>query len=561
MFELLINLIFLLMILIPLSFLLGKFISINFLNDKNTVFTKAEKIYNYIENPIHRFCGINPDKKYNAKEYFLALFYSNVVLSIICFFALYFQNLLPFRGDIKYQLNIPLILHILSSLITNTCQTHHIPELHLTPLSNFFIMPLLMFYSSASGLATGIMVMRSITKGEIGNPYVDVIKAMTRILFPLCTLATLIFTLTGVPNTFNLSISYNTLENIKETLILGPVASFEAIKLLGENGLSYFNANSAHPFENPSYISNFIQLICILIIPFALINTLGFWLNNHKQTIVILCVLTIVLLFEFTLVTQKELGGNPLINKITDEISPNWVGKETRFGIIGSSIFSAAISNVSGSANSSIDSFHPIVNFFGLFNLSNQSVFGVQGFGLVFTINFVLYTAFFIGLMLGKTPLLFGKRIEKNEVILSSILLLVNPILVLVGTVITINYYPEYFSNFYEQVHYFTRVFYEFASGASSNGSGLEGLNDNTPYWNLSLAIVMFIARYIAMAAMILLGGSFANKYTIPLTSGEFRTDSILFGFIFLFMSIISTLLIYFPFFLLGPINEMLLTH
>jgi len=256
-------------------------------------------------------------------------------------------------------------------------------------------------------------------------------------------------------------------------------------------------------------------------------------------------------------VTHFELNGNALINHALQTDFPNWVGKETRLGIIGSSVFEAAVSNVSGSANAALESFHPIINALGLFNLSNQSVFGVQGFGTVFTINFILYTAFFVGLMLGKTPEIFGKRIEKNEMILSSILLLLNPLLVLVGVVITLVLYPDKSSNFYEHLHYYTQVFYEFASGAASNGSGLESLSDNTPYWNLSLALTMFIARYGAMASMILLGASLAQKPTRTSQSlAVFRTDTPLFGFIFLFMSIMSTVLIYLPFIILGPLAE-----
>ena len=253
------------------------------------------------------------------------------------------------------------------------------------------------------------------------------------------------------------------------------------------------------------------------------------------------------------------MQGNKIVNSILSQNYPNWVAKETRFGIVGTSVFEAAVSNVSGSNNSSLDSMNPLVNIFGLYNLSNQSIFGVQGFGTVFTLNFILYTAFFIVLMLGKTPEIFGKKIDKNEIILSSVMLLLNPILVLLGVVLTLNLYPEKTLDFYENVHHYTRVFYEFASGAASNGSGLEGLDDNTTYWNLSLAFVMFAARYGAMASMILLGGSLANKPTLPSNVATFKTDTILFGFIFLFMSAMSTLLIYFPFIAIGPIAEILI--
>lgn len=560
MVELLIFLIFFFLITILISYLLGNFISIHFNDDETQTKTKLQKIFDAIEKPIFKLCGVNPSYKMTSKEYFWALFSSNILLTVISYFCLYFQNLLPWKDMKNYQLDIPLILHILSSLITNTCQSHHIPELHLSHFSNYFIMPLLMFYSSASGIATGIVVLRGFTLSKIGNAYVDVIKAMTRILFPISFITSIIFSACGMPNTFRTSVTYETLEKAKETILLGPVAAFEAIKLFGENGLSCFGANSAHPFENPTYLSNFLQLVSIFIVPFALIFVIGIWLKNNKQAFVLLSVLVLVLLFEFISVTIIELKGNNNLNNILNLNFPNWVNKETRLGIVGTSILEAAISNVSGSNNSSLDSFHPIINLLGLFNLSNQSIFGVQGFGLVFTINFILYTAFFIGLMLGRTPEIFGKKIEKQEIILSSILLLINPFLVLIGTGVTLVLYPNNSPNLYEHAHYYTQVFYEFASGAASNGSGLEGLGDNTTYWNLTLAVVMFIARYVTMASMILLGGSVVAKPTIPINASTFRTDTIFFGIIFGFMSIISTLLVYFPFFILGPVTEMLLS-
>lgn len=558
MIELIIFTICLILVLLVLGIILGQYISCHFDDYNNVNKTKLHRFFEIIEFPIIRFCNINTQENTSAKKYFLALFWSNIVLSIICFFIIYFQNKLPFKGTVDYKPDIFLTLHIISSLITNTCQTHHIPELHLTPLSNYFVLILLMFYSSASGIATGISFIRAITLGTLGNPYLDVIRAMTRVLFPLCFIATLIYVFLGMPNTFKSFISYETLEGVKQTLLLGPVAAFEAIKLLGENGQSCFNANSAHPFENPSYVSNFLEIISILIVPFSLIITFGYWLKNHKQTAVILSVLVFVLVSEYFITTFFEVRGNHTINSATFTKSPNWVGKETRFGIVGSSIFEASSSNVSGAANSSLDSFHPVAIALALFNLANQSIFGVQGFGLVFTMNFILYTCFLLGLMLGKTPEIFGKRIEKNEIVLSSILLLINPVLVLFGTAFTIITNPVKTNGFYEHVHYFTRVFYEFSSGAASNGSGLEGLEDNTIYWNTSLGITMFLARYFAMFTMIMLAGSLAKKPVLPPTAATLRIDTPLYAFVFLFMSIIATTLIYFPFIILGPFTEIL---
>lgn len=559
MIELFIYFIVLFTILLPSSYLLGKFISESFSENESKQINKIQLIFQKIEEPIYRLCGFNPTNDMKPGEYFRTIFFSNIILCIICFLFLYFQNILPFKGNVNFKLDISLILHILSSQITNTCQTHHLSETQLTPLSNYYIMPLLMLYSSASGIATAIAFMRGLLFGKTGNSYADITKAMTRILIPISLITSIIFSALGSPNTFTTNISYETLEKTKEILVLGPIAAFEAIKLIGENGLSCLTANSAHPFENPSYLSNFFQIYCILLVPIALLIAFGFWLKNKKQIIIVLSVLLLILMIEVIVVTFFELKGNLDLNKILQLSEPNWVGKETRLGIVGSSIFSALVSNVSGSSNSSFDSFHPIAVAQALFNLSNQSIFGVQGFGLVFTINFIIYTAFLAGLMLGKTPELFGKRIGKNQIILSSLLILINPVLVLIGIAITLIIHPDTSSDYYTHIHYYTRVFYEFASAAASNGSGLEGLDDNNKYWNYSLALVMFVARYTAMASMIFLGGSFVNKPTIPKSTATLKTDTVLFGLILLFFSIISTLLTYIPFIILGPIAELMI--
>ena len=558
MLELIVYIFCLLLAVVPLGYVLGIYISSQFKNteDKDS---KLKSFFNKIEQPIYKFCNIDPEESMRPKRYFMILFSSNVILFIFAFIILYLQHLLPFQGNTNYKLDILLITHSLVSLITNTCQSHHIGEQHFTYLSNFFVVPLLMFYSSATGLATGIAVMRGITLGTLGNAYSDIIKSLVRVLIPISLLISLIFTFLGMPNTFQSSISYTTLEHIKENLILGPVAAFEAIKLFGDNGFSCFTANSAHPFENPSYLSNFLENISILVFPIGLLFTLGLWLKNKKQAAIIQIALLSVLVFEYAVVTTFELSGNHKINNALSVSEPNWTGKETRIGIVGSSIFLATTSNASGAQNANLESFNPIINIFGLFNITNQSIFGVLGFGLVYTINFILYTTFFLGLMIGKTPELFGKRIEKNEIILSSFLLLLNPILIFSGIILTILITPETSSSFLTQVHQYTRIFYEFASASAGNGSGMEGLIDNSNYWNGILSVILFVGRYCGMGIMLALGYSFARKPSIPKSIATFRTDTFLFGAIFLFMSIIATTLIYFPFITLGPLAEYLL--
>ena len=562
MLELLLNIVLILLILMTLCYYLGRFINSTFIDvDINPAkINKFIKIISSIENMIFKFAKIDPLAQMSAKSYYGLLLLTNLLISVVGFFMLYFQKKLPLHSTLIEDLSLSQIFHTITSYITNTDQMHFAPETNLTFFSNYITLPIIMLVSSATAVSVGIMFIRAITKNQIGNFYRDYLLSFTRILLPICFLLSIIHCAIGLPNTFKESIDYTTLENVKQTLLLGPIAAIQPIITFGTNGGGVFNANAAHPLANPTYLSNLIQIILMLAIPTALIFTLGFSLKNLKQSIVILAAIFGIIIVEIIISSILELRGNTYLNELSNNNAfPNWPGKETRFGIIGSVIYSISATSTCGATNSSLDFYHPASIAFMLVQMLNGPLYGNMGVGPIYAINYFLYTMIFIGFMLGKTPEIFGKKIEKNEIILSSLLLLIGPFLILVGTAITIKLFPINSSVLADNLHHYTRIFYEYTSASGNNGSGLEGLMDNTTFSNIALGLVMTIGWYGPIGIMMLLASGLSNKHIATTSETAFKTDTISFSFIYLIMLMVLTLLVYLPFLILGPGIEALI--
>ena len=383
-----------LILLTALAYYLGGFINSSFITIDYGHAEKLDKAFRKIEEPIFKYIGVSEKDEMYSKTYIKSLLLVNIVIFFVGLALFFNQEVLKLGEEIN-KLSWDATLHTLFSYITNTDQTHCIPEIQFTFLTKYFTLPLLMFTSSATGISTAVMFIRSITVSKVGNFYIDFIKSLTRILIPLSILISIIFTASGTPNTIESFLSYETLEGAKEHITIGAVAAFQAIKIIGQNGGSLYNVNSAHPFSNPSYISNFLQIIFMLLIPSAFLFTLGHALNNKKQSFIIFIALFLVLSAESLLSTKHELNGNQIVNSITETKDANINGKETRFGVIGSSLYIIAASNASGATNSSIEAYHPITTAIAYFNLCIQAIFGGQGLGPIYIIIFMLYTAYF----------------------------------------------------------------------------------------------------------------------------------------------------------------------
>jgi len=395
------------------------------------------------------------------------------------------------------------------------------------------------------------------------------------VLLPLSLVGAIALMLAGVPETLAGPVVFSTLENpaMSQAIARGPVAHFEIIKELGENGGGFFAINSAHPFENPNGFTNLVQLVAILSIPSSLIYTYGVFANNLKQAWLIYLI-PLGLLIGFTLITAiGEYNGNPAINALLGDQVPNLEGKEVRFGWAQSALYAViTTATMCGAVNSMHDSFMPVGGFSTLSNLFLQIVFGGQGSGTAYLFAYLILAVFVTGLMVGRTPEFLGRKIEKREVVLASFLiLLVHPIAILIPAAIAMTV-PALQGISNPGFHGLSQVIYEYASAAANNGSGFEGLADSQPspfaiaagakptvtalWWNLSTSLSLLAGRYVPIVALLLLADSMSRKQPVPMTAGTLRTDTPLFTGVTTGVILIMGALTFFPMLALGPIAE-----
>nr|MCU0569745.1 potassium-transporting ATPase subunit KdpA [Oculatellaceae cyanobacterium Prado106] len=426
--------------------------------------------------------------------------------------------------------------------------------------SQFAALGFVMFTSAATGIAVAIAFIRGLTGRPLGNFYVDMIQAITRILLPISLVGAVALMAAGVPETLAGPALVPTLENpaVSQAIARGPVAHFEIIKELGENGGGFFGINSAHPFENPNGFTNLVELVALLSIPTSLIITYGIFANNLKQAWLIYCIPFAILVGFIGVAAIGEYYGNPAVNALLGTEAANLEGKEVRFGWAQSALFAVfTTATMCGAVNAMHDSLMPGGGFVTLSNMFLQMVFGGQGTGTAYLFAYLILAVFVTGLMVGRTPEFLGRKIEKREVVLASFLiLLVHPIAILIPAAITLAF-PESLAGISNPgFHGLAQVVYEYASAAANNGSGFEGLGDNTLWWNLSASFSLLAGRYIPIVALLLLADSLSRKQTVPATVGTLRTDTPLFTGVTVGVILILGALTFFPVLALGPVAE-----
>jgi len=547
-----------LIIVIATTPLLGRYIACVFLGES----TLLDSVLNPIERIIFVLIGVRPQDEMTGWQYAKAVLYSNIVMGILVFTILMTQAWLPFNPTGLGTPTWDTALHTTFSFLTNTDQQHYSGETTFSYASQTFALSFLMFVSSATGLSVGIAFIRGLTGRTLGNFYIDITKSITRILLPMSIIMGLLLIMAGVPETLAGVATATTLEGATQAIARGPVAHMEAIKQIGENGGGFFATNSAHPFENPSGFSNLLQTWGMISIPTALIYTYGIFANNLKQAWLafwmVLTIFTILLI----VTTIGEYQGNPLVNSLLGSQQPNLEGKEVRFGWAQSSLFATITTGtMCGAVNALLDSFMPPGGFVFLFNLFLQIVWGGQGTGTAYLFIYYILAVFLTGLMVGRTPEFLGRKIEKKEIVLSSVVLLVHPFAILIPWAIVFAF-PDALSGISNPgFHGVSQVVYEYASAAANNGSGFEGLADSQPaatglWWNLSASFSILAGRYIPMIALLLLADSMSNKQPVPMTAGTLRTDTGLFTGVTGGVILILGALTFFPVLVLGPIAE-----
>jgi K+-transporting ATPase ATPase A chain len=502
------------------------------------------------------------------KVYTLHMLATNLVMALIIFVILSFQNYLPlnqlgFPGMEAFQ-----AFNTAISFITNTNWQSYSGESALSNFSQMGAITFPMFTSAATGFVVAMAWIRAFTVrnggSDLGNFYRDLIRFLTRVLIPICLVIALVMIAQGAVQTLDASLTAHTLQGGDQTIIVGPVASQGTIELVGTNGGGFYSVNAAHPFQNPTPITNVILIVLMALLPASIVVTFGEMIGNRRQAWVLYGVMGLLMVLFLLLCILPEQHGTPMLmdagiesTATADQPGGNMEGKEVRFGIAGSALFAdITTAFTTGAVNSAHDSYTPLPGISMLGQMMLQCVFGGKGIGFLNALIYGLIAVFVAGLMVGRTPEFLGKKIEKQEIILVSLALLIHPLVILTptGWSMVAPYALSSLGN--NGVHGFSEILYAFTSGAADNGSAFAGLNANTSWFNLAIAGVIFIGRYPPIIFLMAVAGSIARKPTIPATSATLRTDTVTFGAYWFATILIVGALTFFPALVLGPIAE-----
>jgi K+-transporting ATPase ATPase A chain len=552
-----------------------------------------------LERLLYRMAGVDPADDMPWTRYAIALLAFNALGVLVVYLIQRLQAMLPLNPQAQGAVTADSAFNTAVSFVTNTNWQGYAGESTLSYFTQMAALAVQNFLSAATGIAVAYALIRGFarrTSAGVGNFWVDLTRSTLYLLLPLSLLVAVIFMGQGVIQNFDAYREVRTLEPLTyadpqldaagqpvkdaagnpvtkdvttqlQTLALGPVASQEAIKMIGTNGGGFFNANSAHPFENPTPLTNFVQMLCMFLIPAALCFVFGRMLGDPRQGWAILGAMTVIFVVMAGVAVWAEQQGNPVIAHLgVDQLqSPlqaggNMEGKETRFGIIGSALFAAITTSAScGAVNAMHDSFTPLGGLVPMWLIQlGEIVFGGVGSGLYGMLIFAIMAVFIAGLMIGRTPEYVGKKIESFEIKMTSIVILVTPLLVLVGTAAAVMGEGGRAGIFNPGAHGFSEILYALSSAANNNGSAFGGLSANTPYYNTLLAVVMWFGRFAFIVPVLAIAGSLAKKKRIEATAGTLPTHGALFIALLVGTVVLVGALTYVPALALGPVIEQL---
>ncbi len=527
------------------------------------------RLFGPVERGLFRMCSVDPRREQTWVEYAFALLAFSAVSLLVTYGMERLQHLLPFNPQHFPAVPAGLALNTAVSFTTNTNWQSYSGESTMSYLTQMAGLAWHNFTSAAAGIAVAIALARGLTRRlgpgaarVLGNFWVDLWRAILYVLLPLSVVAALVLVSQGVIQNLDPYRQVSTLEGGKQLVALGPVASQEAIKELGTNGGGFFNANSAHPFENPTPFTNFLEMVLIFAIPASLTYTYGRMARSQRQGWAILAAMGFLFLAGVTAAYWAESRPNPALSGLgLSQPSGNLEGKEQRFGVAGSALFATVTTDAScGAVNAMHDSFNPLGGLVPLVNIQlGEVIFGGVGAGLYGMLVFVILSVFIAGLMVGRTPEYLGKKIEAREMKLAMLYVLVFPLVILLfsGWAVVSPLGLAALNN--AGPHGLSEILYAFSSGAGNNGSAFAGLNANTPFWNLTLALVMFVGRFFMLIPALAIAGSMVGKKVVPAGPGTFPTDGTLFTGLLVSVVIIVGALTFFPALSLGPIVEQFL--
>lgn len=523
--------------------------------------TLLDPLFNPIEKVCYKISGINPAKEMNWKEHMVAMLTINLIWFLLGMLLLMTQQWLPLNPDNNPNMSPDLAFNTTISFVVNCNLQHYSGETGVSYLSQMWLM-FLQFVSAGTGLAAAAVLFKAFrerTSGQLGNFYDFLLKSCTRILLPISVIVALVLVFNGTPMTFNGKDQITSLQGDTVNVATGPAAGFIAIKHIGTNGGGFFGANSAHPFENPNYATNMIEMFAQLIIPLAMIFAFGYFIRRKKLSLMIFGVMTVGFLLLTIPNINMEMKGNPAIAAMgIDNASGAMEGKEIRFGAAASGFWTILTTVIStGSVNAMHDSTMPLSGMNELLAMMINAFYGGCGVGLLNFFIFIILAVFISGLMVGRTPEFMGKKIEAREMKIAMIIALLHPFLILVGTALATAFPAQGASTLNNPgFHGFSEILYEYTSSAANNGSGFEGLGDNNLWWNITTGIVLIFGRFLPIIGPVAIAGLLASKKYIPESNGILKTDTATFGLMVFAVIAIIAALAFFPALTLGPIAE-----
>jgi K+-transporting ATPase ATPase A chain len=524
-----------------------------------------------IEKGIYKLSGISPNEPMNWKQFLKAMMVINSLWLVYGFFILLYQDKLPLNPDHNPGMTADLAFNTIISFVVNCNLQHYSGETGVTYLTQQFILMFLQFTSAATGIAAAVAVFKAFrdkTTTNLGNFWDFFVKSITRLLLPLSVVMALILTFNGTPASYAGKDQFISLQGDTVNVSRGPAAQFIAIKHLGTNGGGWFGANSAHPLENPSYVTNMVEIIAQMIIPIAMVLAFGYYIRRKKLGWIIFGVMAVGMLMLMIPTISSELGGNPAIAKMgITQHTGAMEGKEVRVGPMATAYWSTLTTIVStGSVNGMHDSTMPLTGLWQLLAMMINSFFGGCGVGILNYLIYLIIAVFISGLMVGRTPEFLGHKVEAREVKIAAIITLLSPFLILTGTALS----SYVFTNFGAAdwavkpsawlnnpgYHGFSEMLYENTSANANNGSGFEGLGDNNIFWNVVTGIVLIMGRFLPIIGPVAIAGLLAQKKYVPESAGTLKVDTVTFGIMTFAVIIVLNALSYFPALALGPIAE-----
>ncbi|QIB67962.1 potassium-transporting ATPase subunit KdpA [Aminipila butyrica] len=538
--------------------------------------TFADPIFDRVDNVIYRTCGID-QKEMNWKQYAFAMLATNGMMVFVGYLILRLQALPIFNPNSVAGMDPSLSFNTIISFITNTNLQHYSGESGLSYLSQMVVIIFMMFTSAATGYAVAVAAVRAFS-GKVkamGNFYADIVRITTRVLLPLSLIVGLLLVSQGVVQNLSPNITVQTIEGKYQDIAMGPIAALESIKHIGTNGGGFLGANSATPLENPTVFTNMLEMLSMMLLPGACVIMFGLMVRSHtkeknkknqaakilflgSEAKPIFTVMLLLFMIGLAVCFNAEQAGNPALEQAgLSQSMGNMEGKEMRFGITQSSLFTAVTTAfTTGSINNMHDTLTPLGGLVPLVNMMLNMVFGGKGVGLLNMLLYVILTVFICGLMVGRTPEYLAKKIEGREMKLTALGIMIHPLLILTFTALAVTI-PAGLAGISNSGHHgLTQVLYEFASSSANNGSGFEGLIDNTLFWNITTGLTMFFGRYLSIIISLAIANSLMMKHPVSESIGTLRTDTSTFAVALFMVVLVIAALTFFPALILGPVAE-----